>query len=100
MRNLLLFICCLTAELGEGLDPPVLVFSLKQESSKHTAPIPLSSPAKGEREEKMSPTELRCIQSAIKNHQKQLHSSSLLEVNIEIARPEKKTEPKERFSSV
>lgn len=48
----------------------------------------------------MSPTELRCIQSAIKNHQKQLHSSSLLEVNIEIARPEKKTEPKERFSSV
>jgi len=38
----------------------------------------------------MSPTEFRCIQSAIKNHQKQLHSSSLLEVNIEIARPEKK----------
>lgn len=47
----------------------------------------------------MSPIELRYIQSAIKNHQKQLHSSSLLEVNIEIARPKKKKEPKGRFSS-
>lgn len=43
----------------------------------------------------MSPIELRYIQSAIKNHQKQLHSSSLLEVNIEIARLKKKRSQRE-----
>lgn len=32
VHNLLFFICCLAAELGEGLDPPLLVFSLTKES--------------------------------------------------------------------
>lgn len=38
VHNLLFFICCLAAELGEGLDPPLLVFSLTEESSRGIAP--------------------------------------------------------------
>lgn len=48
VHNLLFFICCLVAELGEDLDPPLLVFSLTKESSRGIAPTPLSSPAQGE----------------------------------------------------
>lgn len=48
VHNLLFFIRCLAAELGEGLDPPLLVFSLTKESSRGIAPTPLSSAAQKE----------------------------------------------------
>lgn len=73
VSDLLLLVCCLTAELREGLDPPVLVLSLKRESSKETASKLLSSPARrtGERRRAL-------LSSEVSSHQKQLHGRSLL----------------------
>lgn len=50
VHNLLFFICCLAAELGEGLDPPLLVFSLAKKSSRSISLTPLSPPAQKEGE--------------------------------------------------
>lgn len=62
VSDLLLLVCCLTAELREGLDPPVLVLSLKRESSKEACTNSAFFPCQENWGEKTSPAELRGVQ--------------------------------------